>query len=120
MALLAGSGRDLVRLGFDAPVRIVGRPEAGGFRIQVSPAVGFDLQLSFREERNVAQGLARDARERAEEALVREAEGSRSRMVDAGLSEVRELSQRLERARFFRLVDIFRRASARANDIAAR
>ena len=147
-ALLLGTGRDLVRLGFDGPVRISGRPEAGGFLIQVSsPAeplgtgCGFDLQLSFRAERNAAQGIARDAREAEEEgrpgaaialwdrvldeapfeeALVREAEGARSRLVDAGLLELRELSQRVERARFFHLVEVFRRCRAGANAVAAR
>jgi len=140
-ALLAGNGRDLVRLGFDGPVTIVGKPDAEGFLIQVSPVAAFDLQLSFRAERNTAQDIARDAREAEqagrpgeaislwgrvldeapfEDVLVHEAEGTRSRLVDAGLSEVRELSKRLERARFFRLVDIFRRARERADDIAER
>jgi hypothetical protein len=142
-ALLFGSGRDLVRLGFEAPVSVTGRPDGEAFQLHVtlSAAASFDLQLSFREERNEAQNLARDARQAEEDerlgeaigtwghviddypfetALLQEAGAARARLVDAGLHEVRDLRLRVERARFFRLVDLYRICSTEVADVARR
>lgn len=142
-SLLCGSGRDLVRVVFDQPARITGRPEGSGFRVEaeLGAAAGALLQLSFREEKDAAEGLARDARAAEREGrfgeaiaswqtlldrypfeaeLVADARAGRSRMEQAGLEEVRELGREVERARFFRLVDLFRRCLASARDIVDR
>jgi hypothetical protein len=142
-ACLFGSGRDLVRLGFDAPVSITGRPDGEAFVLSIALAgeAGFDLQTSFRDERNAAQSLARDARQAEqaqqigaaiaawgrvvdeypfEAALLEEAEAARARLIDTGLSEVRDLRQRVERARFFRLVNLYRICRTEVRGVSAR
>jgi hypothetical protein len=140
-SVLAGSGNDLLRLSFPAPVRLSGRPQEGGFELRARlalPAEPF-LQLSFLEELDAAKTLAREAsdlekrgeRGRAlarwselldrypfETALVREAGEQHARLVEKGLAEVRRLHGALEEARFFRLVDLYRKTRGEAQALA--
>ncbi|HVS09883.1 MAG TPA: hypothetical protein VMS76_08400, partial [Planctomycetota bacterium] len=140
-SVLAGSGNDLLRLSFPAPVRLSGRPQEGGFELRARlalPAEPF-LQLSFLEELDAAKTLAREAadlekrgeRGRAlarwselldrypfETALVREAGEQHARLVEKGLAEVRRLHGALEEARFFRLVDLYRKTGGEAQALA--
>jgi hypothetical protein len=140
-SILLGEGRDLVRIGFAAPVLVRARPSGEGFLFAVPLAAGAEvaIQLAFQEERGAAQeaaGLARAAEQRGElgaalshwgrvadelpydEALVREAGEARGRLVAEGLAALRELERRVERARFFRLAEDYRacRDGARALD----
>ena len=141
-AILLGSGRDLVRIDLGGrPVRLSGRPEGGGFRLEaaVGPGGELGLQLAFREERATAQELAADARRSEtegrvgealatwqrvidefpfESALLGEAGETRGRLEQAGLAELATVRVRLERARFFRLVDVYRRCRDDARAVA--
>lgn len=140
-SVLLGSGRDLVRVDLGRPARLTGRPEGGGFRLEaeLGPSGELALQLAFREERAAAQGLAADARRAEAEGrmgealatwkrvldeypfeapLLTEAGASRGRIEQAGLSELQGVRVRLERARFFRLVDVYRRCRDGARRVA--
>ena len=137
-ALLIGTGRDLIRLSFAAPASVRGRPHGPGFQLEAelgAPAVL--MQLSFTAERVEAENLAREAQLAEQQgrrghalrlwsrlrdelpfdaALVERADAQRSRLVQEGMALVQEIKLEFERARFFRLVDIFRQCeiSARA------
>jgi hypothetical protein len=142
-SILIGRGRDLVRLVCAEARAVRGAPEAGGFRLEVdlAGAAQVFLQTSFRQERDAAQTLAREARAAEqqgrlgealglwgrvldevpfEEALVAEAESTRGRLEQAGHAQLQELGVRLERARFFRLIEIFRRCRDEALALQAR
>jgi hypothetical protein len=139
--VLLGSGRDLVRIDFGADVALSGRPDGEGFRLEAQLNAGSELalQLAFKEERAEAQGLAADARRAESEgrmgealatwkrvvdevpyesALLTEAGESRARIEQAGLAELATVRVRLERARFFRLVDVYRRCRDGARSVA--
>ena len=142
-SLLLGRGRDQVRVVLPAATRVSGRPSDGAFLLQADlagPGEVF-LQLDFKDERNRAQVLAREAREAERggepgravalherilnelpfgEELIAEASGARGRLVSAGLVELRNLDRRVERAGFFRLVDDYRACLADARALAAR
>jgi hypothetical protein len=143
LGILCGAGKDFVRIAFAEPVRVTGRPEAGGFalRIALGTTRTVSIQVSFRAERDAAQGLARSAREaeRAgrlgesliawrrlrdeypyEPALVAEAETAVSNLLRTGADEARKLAKDMERAKFFRLVELYRAGRASARSIAAR
>jgi FHA domain-containing protein len=142
-SILAGAGRDLTRIAFDAPVTVRGRPTESGFRLEADLAAGAgaSLQLVFKEERAQAEAFAREAREATkqgqlgtalgawarlldevpfEAALVREAETARAQLVEKGLEEVQKLRLEIERARFFRLVDLYRQCARAAQACADR
>jgi hypothetical protein len=142
-SLLFGSGKDEVALVFPSPVDIRGKPDNGGFQIEAAlgGATSVLMQLSFRAERDEAQALARTAREAEkqsqlgsalaqwaklrdqfpfESTLLDEAEATSARLITQGLSETRELRYRAERARFFRLVDLFRQCKTAAQQTAAK
>ncbi|HVS18633.1 MAG TPA: hypothetical protein VMT18_08550, partial [Planctomycetota bacterium] len=142
-ALLVGRGRDRVRVACGGARVVRGQPAGGGFRVEVEFAAPPEVfvQTSFNAERDAAQTLARQARRAEaegrlgealslwgrlldeypfEESLVRESETTRGRLEQAGHAELRELEVRLERARFFRLIDIFRRCREDAQALAAR
>ena len=140
-SVLLGTGRDLVRLVPDTPGRVSGRPLGSGFRLELDPAAAWELQLVFRDDRVEARNLAHAARQAEtegrvadsiaawtrlsdefpfEQALLEEALAARTRLVQSGLAEVRELGQRVERARFFRLVELFRQCRTAAGEVAAR
>lgn len=127
--LLLGAGRDLVRLALESPGTVRGQPVGEGFRIEVEGAARWEFQLVFREERVEARNLAHAARQAEaageigasiahwtrltdtfpyEETLLAEAQAARARLIETGLVELRDLHQRVERARFFRLVELFR------------
>jgi hypothetical protein len=147
-SLILGSGKDQVALVFSAPANLHGRPEAepgkpGGFQIEAALGDGEQvlMQLVFRTERDAAQALARSAREAEKEGklggslaawaklrdeypfestLLAEADASRGRLIEQGLAEMRDLRQRADRARFLRLVDIFRRCKSAAQQTASK
>ncbi len=141
--LVLGAGKDLVALGFDAPVRVQARPEGAGLRLEfaLDGAARVTVQVSFRSEREAALGIAREARE-AERAgrfgaalaswarlrdeapfdseLLAESDAARGRLAENGLAQVRALRAEVERARFFRLVELYRQCRAQAESIAER
>ncbi len=141
--LVLGAGKDLIALGFDTPVRVQARAEGSGLRLEfnVSGAARLKLQVGFRAERESALGLAREARE-AERAgrlgesialwtrlrdetpfdteLLAEGEATRARLVEGGVAEARNLRAEIERARFFRLVELFRQCRERAESLGRR
>lgn len=141
--LLLGSGLNLVRFRFPDPVQIKGRPMGRAFQLscELPQAGSFMLQLKFRSELDAAASLARDA-ELAEddgklgvclakwqelldeypydERHVSRAEETRSRLIVKGLEEAREIAAEVERARFFRLIDLYRQCLARSQDLARR
>jgi hypothetical protein len=142
-SLIVGTGKDLVRLRWNEPALLRARPEDGGLRVDIPFATETValVQLVFRTERDEAQTLARDARDAEKRnelgvsaaawgklrdefpfdpALLAEAEATRARLAERGLAEVRVLRKEVERARFFRLVDLFRRCRHNAESIAAR
>lgn len=139
--LLGGKG-DLVRLSFEAPVRVVCASEGSAVRLTLSGALAaVTLQLEFKDERKEAGNLAYAARNAEkkgdlgdclrqwsqlldtypyEEKLVEEAEAARARLLEKGLSELRVVRLESERAKFFRLVDLFRQCRERALAIGKR
>jgi hypothetical protein len=141
--VLIGTGRDLVRLVLPAPATVRGRPDGEGFHIEAELAgtPSAFLQLAFKDERIAAEALAREAREAEKQdeighsiaawgrlldelpfdvALVREAEASRAKGVQRGLEEVQKLQAEVERARFFRLPDLFRQSATAIAAVAQR
>jgi hypothetical protein len=135
--LLLGSGNDLVDLKFAEPVRVTGVADgaASVITIQAPGQQSFDLQLAFNAEKKEAGNLAYAARNAEkkgdlgqclkqweellntypyEEALVAEAERTRGRLIQQGLGELRALRTEIERARFFRLVDLYRQCRDKA------
>ncbi len=142
-SVLLGAGRELVRLRFDPPVVLRGRPEVGSsgatFRLEAVGAASALVQVTFNDERVAAAGLARDAREaqRAgdpgavvalwsrlinehpiDAALIAEAEAGRAKALSAGLAEVAAVRDDVERARFFRLLALFKECRAKSLKIA--
>lgn len=138
--LLMGEARDLVLLHFDPHTKITSRGEAGGARITVPLSGGgaFRMQVDFSEERTQAGNLAYDARRLEKDGrlgeclaswnelldrypfdakLVDEARETRGRLGQTGLEELKQVEERFERARFFRLVDLYRRCRAQAEAV---
>ncbi len=141
-SLLLAAGKDLVGLHFEAPVKLTGRPEGGGLRITISGAraTSVALQLDFTADRVEAGNLAYAARKAEKEgrlgdtmadwkalletypfeaALVTEARQARARLEQAGLEELEAVIQSFERAKFFRLLDLFRLCQENARKVAA-
>jgi hypothetical protein len=141
LSVLLGSGRDLVRVDLGGEAALSGRPEGGGFRLEARVGAGGELklQLAFREERAAAQELAANARRAESEgrlgealatwkrvldeypfesALLTEAGETRGRIEQAGAAQLATVRVRLERARFFRLVDVYRRCRDDARGVA--
>lgn len=141
--LLLGAGKDLVSIGFDVPVDVQARAEGAGLRLEfaLQGARQALLQVGFRSEREAALAIARQARE-AERAdrlgecvatwtrlrdeapfdgeLLAEGEAARARIAELGATEIRALRTEVERARFFRLVEIYRQCRTRAEALGAR
>lgn len=138
--LLAGTGRDLLRFAFTAPVPVTGRASGTGVRVEATlPATGTLLiQSRFREEREEALNLATSARQATErgqrgqalglwkELLTRypyeaeavaEADLARSTLVQSGLEDLAALGIEVERARFFGLPDLYRKCRGQALQI---
>lgn len=140
-ALLLGSGHGLVALIFERPTRVSGRREDASLRLRADLAGEVTLQVDFREERAHAGDLAFAARNAEaagnlgeclarwnellatspyEAKLVQEARTTRTRLEQAGLIELAQVEEAFERARFFRLVDLFRQCRARAAAVGAK
>ncbi|MCP3916711.1 MAG: FHA domain-containing protein [bacterium] len=141
--VLLGGGVDLVRVSFGTEVELKGRVQGTAYRIQVELPAGADVlvQLRFREERAAAIAIAAeadDARDGGrlgeciakwqtlldrypyeEQAVVRGQE-TISELVQGGIEEVRAVEGEVERARFFRLVDLYRECRASAETVAQR
>jgi hypothetical protein len=140
-SLLLAEGKDLVALNFSGPVTLTGRVEGAGVRIEVSGAGASSavLQLDFSSDRAEAGNLAYAARKSEREgrlgdcldewnrvlgeypleaSLVSEAREARSRLSQAGLQELEVVSTSFERAKFFRLVDLFRLCRTNAEQLA--
>jgi hypothetical protein len=139
--LLFGTQLELVRVHFDVPVSVSGQTANGVFDLQVTGAGNALLQTRFREERAAAGDLAAQATsaERSgqfgeclrlwaellanypyESNHVQSAEETRGRLIRGGLDEVHALEVEVERARFFRLLDLFRQCRAEGAALSAR
>jgi len=142
--VLVGSSHDLIRLAFGEPVEVrASRVDGGALDVQV--ALGADtsplVQLVFEEERRrvialtaeagraEASGDLGGAMARWQELLdevpfdapaVARAQVERARLLQAGFEEAAALSAEVERARFFRLVDLYRQCRSLAEEIGAR
>jgi hypothetical protein len=141
--LLLGSGDDLVSLKISSPARVTGAADGAAslISIQCSSDASLAMQLDFKEEKTQAGSLAYAARNAEkkgdlgaclkgwnellnsypyEEGLVAEAEATRGRLVQKGLEELRGVRTEIERARFFRLVDLYRQCRAKAQSVGSR
>ena len=141
-SVLLGEGNDLVAIHWESPTQVRARSEGEGMGLEVSLIdASFRLQVDFKEERVHAGDLAYAARgaEREgqlgdclgswaellerypyQEALVVEAEGARGRLVQAGMLELQEVRAELERASFFRLVELYRACRSQAAAVGER
>ncbi len=129
-SLLGGRGLDLMRVGFARPVKLVGNVADGALRVraELGDQGGFELQVTFTEERAAAAQLAERAVEAErkgdagaalaawnelfdrypfDSATMAKAAESRARLISSGLEEVEEVRRELERARFFQLPDLY-------------
>jgi hypothetical protein len=134
-ALLFGAGADLVRVKLEKPSLVRGQAEGVATRITIVPAQTLEMQLDFSAERKEAGNIAYAARNSEssgnlgdavvqwtalldgypfEDALVNEAEAARSRLVQKGLADLRRVQAEIERARFFRLADLYKKCRADA------
>ena len=134
--LLFGEGRDLVAFHFDPPCTARSRAASEGARVEAQ-LVGrkVRVQVDFKEERKQAGDLAYKARgaEREDhlgdclaawgellerypyqEELVMEAEAATGRLVQEGLLKLHGVRAEVERASFFRLVELYRECYSKA------
>lgn len=141
--LLLGRGASMIRIALGGPAKVRARPEQGGYRVRAELVPGAQplVQLRFREESQATVNLAADANAAEqrgdlgeclrlwqrlldeypfEESQVARAEAVRARLLRAGFEEVRGLAVEIERAEFFRLVDLYRECHRDAMDIARR
>jgi hypothetical protein len=139
-SLLLGSGADLVRVKLAGPSQVKGKAEGSATRITIVPAQPLEMQLDFAAERKEAGNIAYAARSSEasgdlgasvaqwtklldaypfEDALVNEAETARSRLVQKGLEDLRRVQAEIERARFFRLADLYKKCRADALAVGA-
>lgn len=141
--LLLGKDNDLVRVAFSRGVDVRGAASGDGCRVRVDLGPGDTVrwQLGFEDERIQSQRIAREARAARsekrpgdalaawaellaktpfEQSLVDEAATARGEIVRAGLGELRELGRELERARFFRLVDLYDELADRTRKLGQR
>lgn len=138
-SLLLGKGNEAVRVVFGAPVSLKGVAEGSASRIQATPEGGdvgdVSIQLDFAEDRKKAGDLAYAARNAEkkgdlgeclakwsellndvpfDDALVAEGDQKRASLVQQGLFELQAVRLEVDRAKFFRLVDLDRRCKSRA------
>jgi hypothetical protein len=141
--LLLGSGDDLVSVKLAAPARVTGAADGAASLITIewSSEQPLTMQLDFKDEKTQAGNLAYAARNAEkkgdlgaclkgwnellnsypyEEGLVAEAEATRGRLVQKGLEELRGVRGEIERARFFRLVDLYRQCRGKAQSVGTR
>lgn len=141
-SVIAGTGKDQVKLAFDAPLTLRGRADGSGMRLEGELAGGtLRLQTSFLTERDEAAKLARAAREAEQKGelglaaknwlalrddypfdakVLEEADAARTRIAEGGLAQLRRLRGEVERARFFRLGELYRQCRRDALAVAAR
>jgi hypothetical protein len=141
-SLLLGRGQELVRVIFPSAVTLQGVAEGPASRVVARGVAGeIVLQLDFSEERKLAGDLAYAARNAGKKGdlgeclarwaellnsypfdadLVQEAEAKRATLVQQGLSELQAVRAEIERAKFFRLVDLYRQCRSRAVDVGTR
>lgn len=141
-SVLLGKGNDLVAVHWETPCEVRARAAGEGMSLEVPLTDStFWVQVDFKEERihagdlaYAARGAERDGqlgdcltswaelleRYPYQEALVVEAEGVRGRLVQAGLLELQEVRAEIERASFFRLVELYRSCRAQATSVGAR
>ena len=136
--LLFGAGHDLVALRCSAPFSVKAQRGESGVHLALEFAEApseLGLQTDFRDERREAGNVAHAARaaERKgdlgdclrqwrtllddypyEEQFVKEAEEARARLVQQGLGELKLVRDDIERARFFRLPELYQRCRDRA------
>jgi pSer/pThr/pTyr-binding forkhead associated (FHA) protein len=141
--ILLGRDQDLVRIALGNPTTLQARRVGSGLelRAKVDGAGTTLIQLDFQEERRRVIELttrAEDA-ERAgdwgrclglwqelldqvpfEAVAVARAQEARARLLQAGFEETNGLAEEIGRARFFRLVDLFRQCRERAAEISSR
>ncbi len=143
-SLLLGRGTDLVRVGLPGPCKVSGARDGAAVVLAVElgqnePEVV--LQLDFSADKGAAEDLAHAARGAEkkgelgaaiarwrdlldrfpyEATLVEEAEATRAKLLQQGLTEVRELKAEAEKARFFALPNMYAASRERALAIAAR
>jgi hypothetical protein len=142
-SVLLGSGYQMVRMSWPTPLALAGAPVDGGYRFSAACTAPFEitLQLSFKDERALANRAAEAAREAEksgrlgecmrgwgellskwpfEEALVKEAEAARARLAQSGQEQVRAIEAELERAKFFGLEDLYRQCEQKARELVDR
>ncbi|MFN0007712.1 MAG: FHA domain-containing protein [Planctomycetota bacterium] len=141
-SLLFGKGAELVRIVFAAPVAVQGVAEGSSSRVTARGEIAeIVLQLDFTEDRKKAGDLAHAARNAEKKGdlgeclarwaellnafpfdaeLVGEAEAKRAALVQQGLSELQAVRSEIERAEFFRLVDLYRQCRSRAVGVGTR
>jgi len=141
-SLLFGKGAELVRVVFAGPVSVQGVAEDASSRVTARGEIAeIVLQLDFTEDRKRAGDLAHAARNAEKKGdlggclarwaellngfpfdadLVGEAEAKRAALVQQGLSELQAVRSEIERAQFFRLVDLYRQCRSRASDVGTR
>ena len=141
-SLLLGKGAELVRVLFAEPVALQGSAEGPAARITARGGTAVVvLQVDFTEERKLAGDLAYAARNAEKKGdlgeclarwaellngfpfdadLVQEAEGKRAALVQQGLSELQAVRTQIERARFFKLADLYRQCRSKAMEVGAR
>ncbi len=142
-SLILARGKDLCALHFSAPVEISGRPEGQGVRVEIRGAAATRvlLQLDFNANRAEAGNLAHSARKAEKDGrlgdclaawerllleqpfdvqLMAEAREVRGRLVQTGLAELATVAEAFERAKFFRLLDLFRQCRDQAGAVAQR
>jgi len=141
-SVLFGKGNDLVAVHMDKPCSVRARAEGEGMRMEaVLEDTTFRVQVDFTAERKHAGDLAYAARgaEREgrlgdclaawaellerypyREADVIEAEGVRGRLVQEGMLMLQDVRAEVERASFFRLVELYRLCRDQANSVGAR
>lgn len=141
--LLFGSAHELKRLDLGAPTLVSATRQGGAIEVRATLAAGAAprVQLRFEEERRrmidltaraeaaESGGDRGEALRRWQELLdevpfdapaVARAQAERARLLQAGFEETGALSAEIERARFFRLVDLYRQCREQAVDIGAR
>ena len=141
-SVLLGKGNTLVAVHMDTPCRVRARAAGEGMRLEAAlEDATLRVQVDFADERKLAGDLAYEARgaEREgqlgdclaawaellerypyQDALVVEAEGVRGRLVQDGLLELQGVRAEVERASFFRLVELYRSCRDQANAVGAR
>ena len=139
--LLFGQGVNLVRLSLGVPCSVRGRRVGEGFALKIELTEGSEpaLQVRFKEERTAAINLAADAEAAEREGrlgdclaawqrlldqfpfeaqYVSRAEAVQARLTRLGLDQLRAVHENVERAQFFRLVELYRQCRAEAQAVA--